>query len=107
VAPEGLLADDFINPPGFIGWTMKHGFKSAPPIANLLMRAATISVNPNQHRNLTDILVVPQMKDIELRDWKDYDSAVEAGYNDMKQALADVKGPLAQIIRGNAAVMAE
>ncbi len=107
VAPEGLSAEDFIDPPGFIGWTLKHGFKSAPPIANLLMRAATISMDPNKHRSLTDILVVPQMKDIELRDWKEYDEAVEAGYNDMKQALADVKGPLAQIIRGNAAVAAE
>lgn len=107
VAPEGLPAEDFIDPPGFIGWTLKHGFKSAPPIANLLMRTATISMDPNKHRNLTDILVVPQMKDIELRDWKEYDEAVEAGYNDMKQALADVKGPLAQIIRGNAAVAAE
>jgi len=107
VAPEGLLADDFIDPPGFIGWTMKHGFKSAPPIANLLMRAATISIDPNKHRSLTDILVVPQMKDVELRDWKEYDEAVEAGYNDMRQALNDVKGPLAQIIKGNAAVAAE
>ncbi|HOY77108.1 MAG TPA: patatin-like phospholipase family protein, partial [Hyphomonadaceae bacterium] len=102
VAPEGLKADDFVNPPGFIGWTLKHGFKSAPPIANLLMRAATISVDPNKHRALTDILIVPTMKDVELRDWKEYDAAVEAGYNDMRQALADHKGPLSQIIRGNA-----
>ena len=76
--------------------------KLIAPIANLLMRAATISVDPNKHRNITDILIVPQMKDIELRDWKEYDAAVEAGYNDMRQALADHKGPLSQIIRGNA-----
>jgi len=107
VAPEGLSADDFINPPGFIGWTIKHGFKSAPPIANLLMRAATISIDPNKHRALTDILIVPAMKDIELRDWKEYDQAVEAGYNDMRQALADHKGPLSQIIRGNAEAAAD
>jgi NTE family protein len=107
VAPEGLLADDFIDPPGFFGWTMRHGFKSAPPIANLLMRAATVSMDPNKHRNLTDILIVPEMKGIELRSWKDYERAVDAGYNDMKAALADVKGPLAQIIRGNAAASAD
>jgi NTE family protein len=107
VAPEGLLADDFIDPPGFFGWTMRHGFKSAPPIANLLMRAATVSIDPNKHRNLTDILIVPEMKGIELRSWKDYERAVDAGYNDMKAALADVKGPLAQIIRGNAAASAD
>lgn len=101
VAPEALAADDFINPPGFLGWTLRHGFRSPPPIANLLMRAATVSMNPNQHRGLTDILIAPEMKGIELRDWKEYEPAVESGYESMKQALADLKGPLAQIIRGN------
>lgn len=101
VAPEALSADDFINPPGFLGWTLRHGFRSPPPIANLLMRAATISVNPNQHRNITDILLTPEMKGIELRDWKEYYPAVESGYDAARQALADLKGPLAQIIRGN------
>lgn len=106
-APEGLSADDFINPPGFFGWTLKHGFKTAPPIANLLMRAATISINPNQHRAITDILIAPELAGIELRDWKEYEPAVDAGYLSMKEALADVKGPLAQIIRGNAAAVAD
>ena len=105
-APEGLSADDFVDPPGFFGWTMRHGFKSAPPIANLLMRAATVSINPNQHRNLTDILIVPELQGVELRDWKKYDTTVEGGYLSMKEARADVKGPLAQIIRGNAAASA-
>jgi len=107
VAPEALSADDFINPPGFLGWTLRHGFKTPPPIANLLMRAATISVNPNQHRALTDILLTPEMKGIELRDWKEYDPAVQSGYDATRQALADLKGPLAQIIRGNAAATAD
>ncbi|MDP3738217.1 MAG: patatin-like phospholipase family protein [Hyphomonadaceae bacterium] len=102
-APEALSADEFINPPGFFGWTAAHGFRSAPPIANLLMRAATVSVNPNAHRGLTDILIAPELEGIELRDWRDYEKAVEAGYEMMKQALAELKGPLAAIIRGNAA----
>ncbi|HEV7691157.1 MAG TPA: patatin-like phospholipase family protein [Hyphomonadaceae bacterium] len=102
-APEALLADEFINPPGFFGWTTTHGFRNAPPIANLLMRAATVSINPNAHRHLTDILIAPEMTGIELRDWRDYELAVEAGYNDMKHALSELKGPLAAIIRGNAA----
>ena len=103
-APEGLSADDFIDPPGFFGWTAAHGFKAAPPIANLLMRAATISINPNAHRGLTDILIAPELPGIELRDWRDYEAAVEGGYESMKQALSELKGPLAAIIRGNAAV---
>jgi len=102
-APEGLSAEEFVNPPGFFGWTTAHGFKAPPPIANLLMRAATVSVNPNAHRGLTDILIAPELEGIELRDWKDYEAAVEAGYQEMKKALSELKGPLAAIIRGNAA----
>jgi NTE family protein len=87
-APEALSAEDFIDPPGFFGWTATHGFKNPPPIANLLMRAATVSINPNAHRGLTDILIAPELKGIELRDWRDYEHAVEAGYDAMRQALS-------------------
>lgn len=79
-APEGLKAEDFINPPGFFGWVAKHGLSTAPPIAGLLMRSGTVSVNPNAGRELVDYLVIPELKDIELRDWKAYDAAVESGY---------------------------
>jgi NTE family protein len=102
-APEGLSAEEFVNPPGFFGWTAAHGFKAPPPIANLLMRAATVSINPNVHRGITDILIAPELEGIELRDWRDYEPAVEAGYRSMKQALSELRGPLAAIIRGNAA----
>jgi NTE family protein len=104
-APEGLSAEEFVNPPGFFGWTAAHGFRAPPPIANLLMRAATVSINPNVHRGLTDLLIAPELQGVELRDWRDYEPAVEAGYQDMKRALSELKGPLAAIIRGNAAVV--
>lgn len=88
-APQGLDANEFVNPPGFFGWVAKHGFSSAPPIAGLLMRSATVSVNPTAGRELVDILVLPELKDIELRDWKAYDEAVEAGYRAAMTALKD------------------
>ena len=86
-APEGLKAKDFVNPPGFFGWVARHGFSAAPPIAGLLMRSGTVSVNPNAGRELVDVLVLPELKDIELRDWKAYDQAVEAGYTAAMTAL--------------------
>ena len=86
-APEGLDASEFVNAPGFFGWVARHGFSSAPPIAGLLMRSATVSVNPNAGRELVDVLVLPELKNIELRDWKAYDSAVEAGYQAAMTAL--------------------
>jgi NTE family protein len=86
-APEGLDASEFVNPPGFFGWVAKHGFSTAPPIAGLLMRSATVSVNPNAGRELVDVLILPELKDVELRDWKAYDQAVEAGYQAAMTAL--------------------
>ena len=106
-APEGLKPDEFRHPPGFFGWTSKNGFSAAPPIANLLMRAATVSMNPNAHRELTDLLIVPEIEGVELRDWKDYERAVEAGYTATRQALDELKGPLAAIIRSSAAAAAD
>ncbi len=87
-APEGLKAEDFENPPGFFRWVWNNGFSAAPPIAGLLMRSATISVNPLANREFVDMLVVPELKDIELRDWEAYDDAVAAGYESAKTAIA-------------------
>jgi NTE family protein len=81
-APEGLKADGFINPPGFFGWVFRNGVSAPPPIADLLMRAATVSVNPNAGRELVDLLIIPEIKGVELQDWKRFDVAVEEGYRD-------------------------
>ncbi len=97
-APQGLSADEFSDPPGFFGWTISNWFGSAPPIANLLMRAATVSVNPLAHRGLTDVLVTPPLAGVELRDWKAYDLAVQAGYTEMVKALDDADGALSAIV---------
>lgn len=102
-APQGLAPDEFSDPPSFLGWTLANGFGSAPPIANLLMRAATISVNPLAHRGLTDVLVTPHLEGIELRDWKSYDAAVEAGYTAMVQALSESDGVLNTIASSGSA----
>ncbi|MEM8615736.1 MAG: patatin-like phospholipase family protein [Pseudomonadota bacterium] len=87
--PQGLDASEFIDPPGFFGWIARQGFSSAPPIAGLLMRSATVSVNPTAGRELVDVLITPELKDIELRDWTAYDQAVEAGYLAAKKKLRD------------------
>jgi len=86
-APEGLSADEFEKPSGFMSWVWEHGFSAPPPIAGLLMRTATLSVNPSAGRELADMLILPELKDIELRDWKAYDAAVAAGYEAAIRAL--------------------
>lgn len=86
-APEGLSAEEFTKSKGFLPWVWEHGFSAPPPIAGLLMRTATLSINPNAGRELTDMLVLPELTGIELRDWKAYDAAVEAGYDAAIKAL--------------------
>ncbi len=79
--------EDFRDPPGFLGWVAAHGFQSAPPIASLLMRAATLAVDPWEGRSGADLLIAPEMADMDMRDWKRFDTAVAAGYEAAVAAL--------------------
>jgi NTE family protein len=84
---QALDPHDFIDPPGFFSWVARHGMSSAPPIASLLMRSATVSVDHKRGRDNTDLLILPEMPNIDLRDWKSYDQAIEAGYRAAKAVL--------------------
>jgi len=84
---DGIDVEDFRDPPGFFGWIAAHGLQSAPPIASLLMRAATLAVDPWEGRSGADLLIAPEMPDIDMRDWKRFDAAVTAGYESAVAAL--------------------
>lgn len=86
---DGVDPEDFRDPPGFLGWVAAHGFQSVPPIASLLMRAATLAVDPWEGRSGADLLIAPEMPDIDMRDWKRFDEAVASGY---ESAVAALKG---------------
>lgn len=86
---RGFPADEFIAPPGFFGWVRKHGFSRTPPIASLLMRSATVGVNPSAGKDLTDLYIAPDIVNLELRDWEAYDRAVEAGYEATIKAIEE------------------
>lgn len=85
---QTLNAADFVSPPGFFGWIARHGFKAPPPIVSLLIRTATIGIDPAAGRKGCDILIAPDMGDIDVRDWKAYDRAVHAGYEATVKMLA-------------------
>ena len=65
----------------------RNGFSQPPPIAGLLMRAATVRNDPRLGRDLADVVILPELTGIELRDWTAYDDAVEAGYVAARAAL--------------------
>lgn len=92
--PEGLNREEFVRPLNFWQWVARHGFSSPPPIAGLLMRSATIRNDPTSGRNLVDMMVLPDLPGIELRDWTAYDEAVEAGYLAAKAALETSEIPV-------------
>jgi NTE family protein len=78
---NSICAADFVDPPGFFGWAMRHGLSDPPPIASLLLRAATAGTL-DQHaatRDAADLLILPEL-DMDLREWRRFDDAVEAGY---------------------------
>jgi NTE family protein len=84
---DGIDLEDFRDPPGFLGWIAAHGFQSPPPIASLLMRAATLAIDPWEGRSGADVLIAPEMPDIDMRDWKRFDEIVAAGYESAVAAL--------------------
>lgn len=85
-----LTTSDFVNPPGFFGWVAKNGLSEPPPIASLLMRAATVTTIEQHTRMRTeaDLLILPET-DLDIREWRRFDEAVIAGYEAATKALQD------------------
>jgi len=54
------------------------------------MRAATVSSGRDliASREATDLLILPEVAGVEIRDWTAYEPAVSAGYQTMKDALS-------------------
>lgn len=85
---RGLNPADFVNPPGFFAWALKNGLSDPPPMASLLMRAATAGTL-EQHaatRDAVELLVLPET-DVDLRQWRRFDDAVAAGYDAAVQSI--------------------
>jgi NTE family protein len=97
---RGLTAKDVAPPASIFHWILSGDFLKGPPIVSLLIRAATVSTNREQQaaRDATDLLILPKVEDIELRDWKAFEPAVQAGYDAAVLALKDI-GPVTEIRR--------
>ena len=99
VAREGSISPEaFENPPDFVAWIWRHGFRSAPPIVSLLMRAATSRQELRPKESPADILIAPPVAGVQLRDWKSYDLAVIDGHAATLGALDREWSKLARIV---------
>jgi len=98
---RSITADDVARPSSVWRWIFSGEWRKGPPIVSLLLRAATISTGQEMitSREATDLLVLPRMDAVEIRDWEAYDAAVTAGRLGMAEALAGLGRPLTELRR--------
>jgi NTE family protein len=86
---RGVDPKDFEDPPSFFGWVRKHGLGDPPPIASLLMRAATAGTMVDRHEaylKAADLVALPEI-DTDLREWKRFEDTIQSGYEAAMRAL--------------------
>jgi NTE family protein len=100
-AAEGLTAQDVARPPSISRWLLSGEWRHGPPIVSILIRAATAPTarETAQAHEACDLLISPLIEGVELRDWRAFDPAVEAGYAAGRKALAELKTPLIHLRR--------
>lgn len=98
---RSITADDVARPASVWRWLVSGEWRKGPPIVSLLMRAATVSTGADlaAARAATDVLVLPDVSKIEIRDWSGFDPAVAEGYRAMNEALAKLDRPVQDLRR--------
>jgi NTE family protein len=98
---RSITAKDVARPSSVWRWLRSGKWRLGPPIVSLLMRTATISTGRDllAAREATDVLVLPDVSHIEIRDWKAYDQAVDAGYRATIAALDKLDRPVPELRR--------
>lgn len=96
---KGLMAADVARPSPLLQWVWSGKWRKGPPIVSLLMRSATVGSGPDlaRSRAACDLYVMPDVEQIEIRNWRAYDRAVEAGDLAMTKALADLTDPVTDL----------
>jgi NTE family protein len=82
-------------------WLVSGAWRRGPPIVSLLMRAATVTTGRDlaAAHAATDVLILPNVDDIEIRDWRNYDMAVAAGESAARVALDRLDRPVKDLRR--------
>jgi NTE family protein len=98
---RGLTSEDIEVPVSPWRWLASGDWRRGPPIVSVLMRSATISTAHEQAaaRGYTDLMISPDIGPVEIRDWKAYDPAVDAGHKAMADALAKLEKPVTELRR--------
>jgi NTE family protein len=95
------ISSEDISIPSLWKWVLSGEWRKGPPIVALLMRAATLSTNREviAARDATDLLVLPEVDHIDIRDWKAFEVGAAAGYGATMKALEGLKRPVMELRR--------
>ena len=98
---RSITADDVARPSSVWRWIWSGQWRKGPPIVSLLMRAATVSTSRDvaAAREATDLLVLPDVGKVEIRDFSAYDPAVAEGYRATIEALDKLTRPVQALRR--------
>lgn len=98
---RSITAADVARPESVWRWLASGQWRRGPPIVSLLMRAATVSTGRDlaASREATDLLVTPDLGDVEIRDWSAFEPAEQAGYAATIAALDLLHAPVTELRR--------
>ncbi|THD63509.1 patatin-like phospholipase family protein [Phenylobacterium sp.] len=98
---RSITADDVARPASVWRWIWSGEWKKGPPIVSLLMRTATVSTSRDltAARDATDVLVMPDVSKVEIRDFSAYAPAVAEGYRATLEALDKLSVPVQAVRR--------
>ena len=98
---RSITADDVARPASVWRWIWSGQWRRGPPIVSLLMRAATVSTSRDVKaaRDATDVLVMPDVSKVEIRDFSAYGPAVAEGYRATIEALDKLDRPVQALRR--------
>ena len=98
---RSITADDVARPSTVWRWLWSGDWRRGPPIVSLLMRAATVSTarDVTAAREATDLLVLPEVAKVEIRDFSAFEPAVAEGYRATMAALLKLDRPVQALRR--------
>jgi NTE family protein len=98
---RGVDPDLIEHPPSIWRLLATGAWRRGPPIVSIMMRSATLTTDAEIERSraIVDILVQPTPDGVDIRDWKAFVPAVDAGYRAMRAELDTLDGPVTGLRR--------
>lgn len=98
---RGVDPELILHPPSVWRLLATGAWRRGPPIVSIMMRSATLTTDAEieRSRGIVDILVQPTPDGVDIRDWKAFVPAVDAGYRAMQAELETLDGPVTGLRR--------